>query len=37
MEFKITVDIVTWIEIRGKSTYNVLFAALSQDEQSPAV
>lgn len=31
MEFKMAVDTVTWIEIRAKSTYNVLFTAASQE------
>lgn len=35
MEFKMAVDTVTWIEIRAKCTYNVLFTAESQDKQSP--
>lgn len=32
MEFKMSVDTVTWIEIRAKSTYNVLFTAINQDK-----
>lgn len=35
MEFKMAVDTVTWIEIRAKSTYNVLFTVVNQEKESP--